>query len=81
MSSFSERLTKLVQENHLSKNRIIDVCEINRSTFYKCLNGDREPTPEQLDRLIWALQLKPGEESQLRQLYHIALIGEEVSAI
>lgn len=78
MSSFSERLTKLVQENHLSKNRIIDVCEINRSTFYKCLNGDREPTPEQLDRLIWALQLKPGEESQLRQLYHIALIGEEV---
>ena len=78
MSAFSERLTKLVQESHLTKNRLIDVCEINRATFYKYLSGDREPTPEQLDRLIWAHQLKPGEESQLRQFYYIAVIGEEV---
>lgn len=78
MSTFSERLTKCVKESGVSKNGLIEACRINRSTFFQCLNGKRLPTEEFFETLIQALQLAPGEEAKLRNLYHIAQIGESV---
>ena len=78
MSVFSEQLKRCVQESDLSKNWIVDLCQVNRSTFFQCLNGKRLPTEELFETIIQALQLGPGEETKLRKLYYIVQIGESV---
>ena len=78
MSAFSERLNKYVDESGFSKNALIAACQVNRSTFFQCLNGKRLPTDEFFETLLQALQLSPGEEGKLRKCYYIAQIGESV---
>lgn len=78
MITFSERLTRCVEESGVSKNALIDACRVNRSTFFQCLSGRRLPTEEFFEALLQSLQLPPGEEGKLRKGYHIAQIGESV---
>ena len=78
MSAFTERLNKCIKESGMSKNRLIETCHVNRATFFQCMNGKRLPTEELLENLIRALQLTPGEEAEVKRLYHVAQIGEPV---
>ena len=78
MSAFSELLTNYVAKSGLTKNGLIEACQVNRSTFFQCLNGKRLPKESFFEHLLRTLQLSPGEESKLRKLYHIAQIGESV---
>lgn len=78
MSKFSDQLNLSVKLSGKSKNQIIDESKINRSSFFQFLNGKRMPTKEHLTAILAALQLTPGEEEQLRKLYQIAEIGENI---
>ena len=78
MSKFSDQLSQSIKLSGKSKNQIIDESKINRSSFFKFLNGKRTPTKEHLSAILAALQLPPGEEEQLRKLYEIAEIGESI---
>ena len=78
MSAFSELLTNYVAKSGLTKNGLIEACQVNRFTFFQCLNGKRLPKESFFEHLLRTLQLSPGEESKLRKLYHIAQIGESV---
>lgn len=78
MSKFSDQLSQFVKLSGKSKNQIIDESKINRSSFFQFLNGKRMPTKEHLTAILAALQLTPGEEEQLRKMYEIAEIGENI---
>ena len=78
MSKFSDQLSQFVKLSGKSKNQIIDESKINRSSFFQFLNGKRMPTKEHLTAILTALQLTPGEEEQLRKMYQIAEIGENI---
>lgn len=82
MSAFSEYLNncinKYLEGSEGSKNDLIAACKVNRSTFFQCLRGTRVPTQAFFQTLLELLQLSPGEEAKLRQLYYIAQIGEPV---
>lgn len=78
MSKFSDQLSQFVKLSGKSKNQIIDESKINRSSFFQFLNGKRMPTKEHLTAILAALQLTPGEEEQLRKMYQIAEIGENI---
>ena len=82
VSAFSEYLNNCINKylagSELSKNDLISTCKVNRSTFFQCMRGMRVPTQELFQTLLEILQLSPGEEAKLRQLYYIAQIGEPV---
>lgn len=78
MSKFSVQLSQAIKLSGKSKNQIIEESKINRSSFFQFLNGKRMPTKEHLAAILAALQLTPGEEEQLRKLYEIAEIGENI---
>ena len=78
MSKFSDQLSQAIKLSGKSKNQIIEEPKINRSSFFQFLNGKRMPTKEHLAAILAALQLTPGEEEQLRKLYEIAEIGENI---
>lgn len=78
MSKFSDQLSQAIKLSGKSKNQIIEESKINRSSFFQFLNGKRMPTKEHLAAILAALQLTPGEEEQLRKLYEIAEIGENI---
>ena len=78
MSKFSDQLSQFVKLSGKSKNQIIDESKINRSSFFQFLNGKRMPTKEHLTAILAALQMTPGEEEQLRKMYQIAEIGENI---
>ena len=78
MSKFSDQLSQAIKLSGKSKNQIIEESKINRSSFFQFLNGKRIPTKEHLAAILAALQLTPGEEEQLRKLYEIAEIGENI---
>lgn len=78
MSKFSDQLSQAIKLSGKSKNQIIEESKINRSSFFQFLDGKRMPTKEHLAAILAALQLTPGEEEQLRKLYEIAEIGENI---
>ena len=78
MSKFSDQLSQAIKLSGKSKNQIIEESKINRSSFFQFLNGKWMPTKEHLAAILAALQLTPGEEEQLRKLYEIAEIGENI---
>lgn len=80
MSKFSDQLNLCVQSSGSSKNQLIEICKINRSTFYQFLKGERLLAEPALDAVLNALQLPPSEEERLRKLYDIAQIGEDIYA-
>lgn len=76
-NQFSELLSEIIAESEISKNEMIRACDIDRSSFFKFLNGTRLPTPEQLDRICNKLQFTPLEEKKLRTEYAKITQGEK----
>ena len=75
-NSFSELLSEFISQSGTSKNEIIRACDIDRSSFFKFLNGGRIPTNEQLNKICSKLQFTAPEEKALRLEYARVTIGE-----
>jgi|GEM_PF-3047665 len=60
------------ENSELSRNKLIDAAEIDRSTFYKNVKGKRIPTPEQYSSVMRCLIKKFGltedDESKIAEL-------------
>ena len=69
-------LTRYIEISGSSNNAIIRRTKIDRSSFYKILNGKRIPTQEQAEHIIRAMMLPYREENQLRDLLMRRVVGE-----
>ena len=75
-NTFAELLSEVISQSEISKNEMIRACEIDRSSFFKFLNGSRIPTTDQLNRICDKLQFSPSEEKSLRLEYAKITQGE-----
>ena len=50
-NTFAELLTEIISQSEISKNEMIRTCDIDRSSFFKFLSGQRIPTMEQFNRI------------------------------
>ena len=75
-TSFSDLLSEIISQSEISKNEMIRACDIDRSSFFKFLNGSRIPTAQQLNRICSKLQFSPQEEKALRLEYAKITQGE-----
>lgn len=76
-NSFSELLTEIIEQSDISKNEMIRACDIDRSSFFKFLSGNRIPTMEQFNKICGKLQFSPLEEKRLRMEYARITNGEK----
>ena len=76
-NSFSETLSDIISRSNISKNEIVRRCDIDRSSFFKILNGTRVPTIDQFVRICRKLQLSPSDEKKLRISYSKMTLGEK----
>ena len=77
MNDFLNTLNEYIAIAGITNNRLIRETGIDRSTFYKILNGQRQATEEQLEDIIQALRLPRKDEETLRREYFRQTIGEE----
>ena len=80
-TQFSQILSEIISNSELSKNEMIRNCDIDRSSFFKFLNGTRTPTPEQLNTICKKLLLTPDEERELREAYFYVTGGNKTITI
>ena len=76
-NSFSELLNQVITKSKVSKNELIRECDIDRSSFFKFLNGTRVPTNIQFSKVCRVLQLSPSDEKKLRTAYSSIVLGEQ----
>ena len=76
-NSFSELLNQVITKSKVSKNELIRECDIDRSSFFKFLNGTRGPTNIQFSKICRVLQLSPSDEKMLRTAYSSIVLGEQ----
>lgn len=77
MSVFSDMLTNYVHEKDVNVTALVSYCKTDRSTFYKFINGKREPASMELvEKIAFFMKLTPGESNQLRKAWKMARIGE-----
>ena len=76
-NTFAELLTEVISQSEISKNEMIRTCDIDRSSFFKFLSGQRIPTMEQFNRICEKLQFSPSEEKSLRLEYAKITQGEQ----
>ena len=76
-NTFAELLTEIISQSEISKNEMIRTCDIDRSSFFKFLSGQRIPTMEQFNRICEKLQFSPSEEKSLRLEYAKITQGEQ----
>ena len=75
-NSFSEALLDIISRSNISKNELIRECDIDRSSFFKILNGTRIPTAKQFAQICCKLKLSPADEKKLRTAYSKITLGE-----
>ena len=75
-TAFSEFLSEIISKSGYSKNEIIRLCDIDRSSFYKFLSGSRIPTSEQFEMLCNKLQISNADEKELRVKYALLTKGK-----
>lgn len=71
-------LTRLIEQSNQSKNNIIREVQIDRSSFYKILGGERRPTDYQFASLIRALQPCKEDLEELVDAYEHETAGESL---
>ena len=81
MSTFSDYLSRCI-DRHVetagcSKNELIRSCQVNRSTFFQCMRGDRLPTEQLFHTLLERMKLAAEEQEALERRYRLAQLGEE----
>lgn len=79
MDSFSKVLKDHISRMDIKIQNLAFISGVDRSLIQKMIKGDRVPADKDvLERIILALMLTPRQAVELRNLYHIARIGEEV---
>ena len=78
-SPFSLFLAGLIEESGLGKNSIIRSTGINRSTFFKFLNGSRIPTHAQYKDIKRVLPLSAADVRKLDELYEFETVGVDAA--
>ena len=76
-NSFTESLSDIILRSNISKNQLVRESDIDRSSFFKILNGTRMPTADQFNRICRKLQLSPSDEKRLRKAYSKMTLGEK----
>lgn len=66
---FGKLLNEKLEALPSSKNETIRLTEINRSTFFKFLNGRRFPTAEQMDAILDRAGFSAQDQAELRRAY------------
>lgn len=74
-TEFGQMLRSIIGNYDLSINGTIKRTGINRSSFYKFLNGERLPTPAHLQEIIHALTLSDADASALQSAYEEVRYG------
>ena len=77
MSKFLEELNIIIKRKKISKNKLAVKIDVDPSSFYQMLAGKRYLNERLFDRLLPILNISPDEETYLRELYQIMLVGEE----
>ena len=65
MNNFQNLLNDYIEIAGIANNKLIRETGIDRSTFYKVLNGQRQATEEQLENIIRALRLPRKDDDAL----------------
>lgn len=79
LDSFSKVLKDHICRMDIKIQNLSFASGVDRSLIQKMIKGDRVPANKDvLERIILALMLTPRQATELRNLYHIARIGEDV---
>jgi len=78
MSTFSEKLGKLVNECNQNIYQISKSSGLDRTTIQKTVKGERLPSITFLESLYNYLNFSPVEKAQLNELYTIEKVGNSV---
>lgn len=74
---FANLLNTLIDSADLHKNEMIRNPDIDRSSYFRILRGDRLPTRSQYRKLKRILVLEKNEEISLDDLYDRMALGED----
>lgn len=69
MYSTGEVLNQYISDTLTSKNSVIQMLGIDRSSFYQILKGKRLPTSSQLRSLLDILNISESEKNHIRDIY------------
>lgn len=79
LDSFSKVLKDHICRMDIKIQNLAFASGVDRSLIQKMIKGDRVPANKDvLEKIILALMLTPRQAAELRSLYHIARIGEDV---
>ena len=78
MKSLGNLIRKYIAENGLTIYKTAAMAGVNRTTLQKVLSDERNASEELIKKLLSILKLSPSEEKELRELFEIQQIGEDV---
>lgn len=78
MSTYSELLYQYIEEKGIKVAKLIEYCDLDRSSMYKIIKGKRKPASIDVVRKIANyMQLSPNENELYYKAYYTTLLGEE----
>ena len=77
MTNTAGLLTKVIEQQGISRNKLIHDSSIDRSSFYQILSGRRPGTIEQYARILSQFKLTPGLTQQLLEEYGARKYGND----
>lgn len=79
MNTFTNLLNEFIKDKHISINELIRYLNIDRSTMYKILKGQRKPSHVNIVHKIASyLRLNQVQKNNLLDAYYIATEGEYI---
>ncbi|SDA15945.1 Transcriptional regulator, contains XRE-family HTH domain [Ruminococcus sp. YE71] len=79
MSQFSDKLKKYTERRGITVVSFARQLGIDRATLHKMISGERRPTSaEQVTAICRLLMLSADEAAELKELYKITVMGENV---
>lgn len=75
MYTVGELLNNYVNDSSVSKNTLIQILGIDRSSFYQILKGKRLPTSAQLSTILKALAIPSHEKKHISEVYMSEKLG------
>ena len=78
MKSLGNLLRKYISENGLTIYKAASLAGVNRTTLQKVLSDERNASEELIQKLLSVLKLSPAEKAELKELFAIQLMGEDI---
>ena len=67
-----------LSENGLTIYKAASLAGVNRTTLQKVLSDERNASEELIQKLLSVLKLSPAEKAELKELFAIQLMGEDI---